>query len=81
MLLCAFLFLIGLIKSIPNIDLVPVTSKIAEESAKYRHSLGIPTIDSLILATFILNDCKEVYSTDKHFKKAEEQNLIKVRLI
>ena len=73
--------LIDLIKSIPNIELVPVTAKIAEESAKYRHSLGIPTADSLILTTFILQSCKEIVATDRHFEKADEQNLIKVKII
>ena len=73
--------LIDLIKSIPNIELVPVTAKIAEESAKYRHSLGIPTVDSLILTTFILQGCKEIVATDRHFEKADEQNLIKVKII
>ena len=73
--------LINLIKLIPNVELMPVTSKIAEESAKHRHSLGIPTVDSMILTTFILQGCKESVATDRHFKKAEEQNLIKVGLI
>jgi len=73
--------LINLLKSMPNIELVPVSAKIAEESAKYKRSLGIPTTDSLILTTFILQGCKEIISTDKHFKKAEEQNLIKVKLL
>ena len=70
-----------MIKLIPNVQLVPVTSEIAEESAKYRHSLGIPTIDSMILTTFILQGCKESVATDKHFEKAAEQNSIKVKLI
>ena len=73
--------LIDLLKSIPNVELVPVTVKIAEESAKYRHSLGIPTVDSLILATLILHGSKEIISTDPHFKKADEQKLVKVKLI
>lgn len=73
--------LINLIKLMPNIELVAVSAKIGEESAKYKYSLGIPTVDSLILTTFILQGCKEIISTDKHFKKAEEQRLIKVRLI
>jgi len=73
--------LVNLMKLMPNIELVPVSIKIAEESAKYRHSLGIPTIDSLILTTLILHGCKEIISTDPHFKKAEEQKLIKIKLI
>ena len=73
--------LINLMKLMPNVELVPVSIKIAEESAKYRHSLGIPTIDSLILTTLILHGCKEIISTDPHFKKAEEQKLVKVKLI
>jgi len=73
--------LINLVKLMPNVELVPVTAKIAEESAKYKHSLGIPTVDCLILTTFILKGCKEIITTDSQLKKAEEQNLIKVKLI
>ena len=68
-------------KLMPNVELVPVSVKIAEESAKYRHSLGIPTIDSLILTTLMIHGCKEIISTDPHFKKAEEQKLVKVKLL
>ena len=73
--------LVNLMKLMPNVELVPVSVKIAEESAKYRHSLGIPTIDSLILTTLMLHGCKEIISTDPHFKKAEEQKLVKVKLL
>jgi len=73
--------LVNLMKLMPNVELVPVSVKIAEESAKYRHSLGIPTIDSLILTTLMIHGCKEIISTDPHFKKAEEQKLVKVKLL
>ena len=70
-----------LLKIFPNIIIVSVSERIAELSAGYRYGLGIPTIDSLILTTFIFERCEKVISTDSHFLKANEQNLIEVEFI
>ncbi|OQX76169.1 MAG: hypothetical protein B6D64_10340 [Bacteroidetes bacterium 4484_276] len=70
--------LLTLLKIFPNIKLIPVSERIAELSAGYRYGLGIPTIDSLILTTFIYERCDKVISTDKHFLKAKKQNIIEV---
>ena len=73
--------ILTLLKLFPNINLIPVSERIAELSAGYRYSLGIPTIDSLILTTFIYEHCDKVISTDKHFLKANEQNIIEVEFL
>lgn len=73
--------ILTLLKIFPNIKLIPVSERIAELSAGYRYSLGIPTIDSLILTTFIYERCDRVVSTDKHFWKAKEQNIIDIDIL
>lgn len=73
--------ILTLLKLFPNIKLIPVSERIAELSASYRYSLGIPTIDSLILTTFIYERCDKVISTDKHFLEAKKQNIIEVELL
>lgn len=70
--------LIRLSKRLENVHLIPVTVEIAEASAGYRHGLGMPTIDSLILATFVLKGCTQVYTTDSHFDAAKKQKVIEV---
>jgi len=69
------------LKLFPNISLVPVSESIAEKSAGYRYGLGIPTVDSLILTTFVIEQCDKVISTDSHFLKAKEQNIIEVEYL
>ncbi len=73
--------ILSLLKLFPNIKLIPVSERTAELSAGYRYGLGIPTIDSLILTTFIYERCDKVISTDKHFLKANEQNIIEVEYL
>ena len=67
---------INVIKSLNNIAVVPVSLKIAELSAGYRHGLGLSTIDSLILATFIKNKCRKLYTNDSHFRIVKEQHIM-----
>jgi len=66
------------LKLFPNISMVPVSENIAEKSAGYRYGLGIPTVDSLILTSFVIEQCDSVISTDSDFLKAKEQNIIEV---
>jgi len=65
-------------KALGNIDFVPVTEDIAEKSAGYRHALNLSTIDSLVLATFVVQGCDQIITTDGDFKIAEEQKICKV---
>jgi predicted nucleic acid-binding protein len=68
--------LLALMRALGNIRFWSVTEEIAERSAGYRYGLGIPTIDSLILATFVSAECDLVLSSDEHFRKAAEQKII-----
>ena len=70
--------LIDVAKTLKNIALIPVSLKIAELSAGYRYGLGIPTIDSIVLATFKNKKCEKLYTTDSHFRIVKEQGIIEV---
>jgi hypothetical protein len=55
-----------LLKLFPDIVIIPVSERIPELSTGYRYGLGIPTIDSLILTTFIFERWDRIISTDSH---------------
>ncbi len=51
-------------------NVVPVEREVAEKAAGLKASIGIPYVDSLILATFVISRCKEIHTTDKnHFSR------------
>ncbi|MFQ6118834.1 MAG: type II toxin-antitoxin system VapC family toxin [Methanosarcinales archaeon] len=64
---------------IPTIIITDIDIEIAEKAGRYRHGLGIPTVDSIILATSVLKGCECIISQDKHFLKAKEQSIIEVK--
>ena len=47
-------------------NVVPVEREIVEKAAGLKASSGIPYVDSLILATFLISGCKEIHTTDKN---------------
>jgi predicted nucleic acid-binding protein len=47
-------------------------------AARFSHGLGIPAMDSLILACLVSNDCTEIYTTDAHLE-AYQSNKVRVR--
>ena len=60
-----------------EIILVDVTSEIAEEAGRQRLKFGVPTADSLIAATSIIENIKHVLTTDeRHFGKVRNLTLI-----
>jgi len=42
--------------------------EILSKAARLSHGLGIPAVDSLILASLVSVDCSEIYTTDSHFE-------------
>ncbi len=63
------------------VNLVPVSIEIAQLSARYRHGIGLPTVDSLILATCLDRKCNKLLSTDSDFRIVHEQGIIPVELL
>ncbi len=71
----------SLVYSSPWVRIVPVSIAIAEKSAGYRHGLELSTVDSIILATVVEENCDELLTTDRHFAVAESQDIVKVSLL
>ncbi len=64
-----------------SIEVVPASIKIAASSAQYRHGMGLPTVDSVILATFLDRQCDKMLSSDADFRVVEEQQVLPVELL
>jgi predicted nucleic acid-binding protein len=71
----------SLIYSSPWVHIVPVSISIAEKSAGYRHGLGLSTVDSIILATAVEENCGELLTTDRRVVAADSQGIVKVTLL
>ena len=57
-------------------NVVPVEREIVEKAAGLKASSGIPYVDSLILATFLISGCKEIHTTDKnHFSRVNTKGV------
>lgn len=67
--------------TVEHVHVVDVDQAIAERAAGYRHGLNLPTVDSVILATFVSQGCDLVLSTDGHFQLAGERGIIPVEML
>lgn len=65
-----------LIKTFPNIDLIPVNSDIAAKSAKIRSKYNIPTPDSIHLANALAANCSLFITNDSGLKKINDIDVI-----
>lgn len=53
-----------------------VDQEITEKAAGLKHGRGMPYVDSLILSTFMIAECKEIHTSDKnHFNNLREKGL------
>lgn len=60
-----------------EIVLLDVTQQIAEEAGRLRLKYGIPTSDSVIAATSVIENIKHVLTSDeRHFGKLKKLNLV-----
>jgi predicted nucleic acid-binding protein len=48
------------------------------QAARLSHGLGIPAVDSLILACLVSNDCTEIHTTDSHLE-TYQSNKVRIR--
>jgi len=58
-----------------------VSEAVADRAAGYRHGLGLPTVDSLILASFVEENCELVLSVDGYFRMAGERGVAQVSML
>jgi len=55
---------------------MPVDRPIVEKAASLKAGRGIPYIDSIVLATFMLTGCKEIHTTDRnHFAEIKNKGI------
>ena len=55
---------------------MPVDRPIVEKAAYLKAGRGIPYIDSIILATFMLAGCREIHTTDRsHFTEIKNKGI------
>jgi predicted nucleic acid-binding protein len=55
---------------------MPVDRPIVEKAASLKAGRGIPYIDSIILATFMLAGCREIHTTDRnHFAEIKNKDI------
>lgn len=64
-----------------SIEVVPASVEIATSSARYRHGMGLPTVDSIILPTFLRCQCEQMISTDQDFRIVDEQQVLPVEFL
>ena len=67
--------------AIDNIIMIPVSIAIAAQSARFRHGMGLPAVDSLLLSTFLHRRCELIISTDNHFRVVDQQKVLSVELL
>ena len=72
---------IDLVVETDSIQVVPVTVQIAAGSAQYRLSFGLPTVDSVILATFLEQGCEKMLSTDGDFHIVDKRKVLAVEFL
>lgn len=65
---------------VDNIDLasrvISVDRQIIEKAAALKAGRAIPYIDAIILATFMLNECRTIHTTDRnHFSEIKNKGI------
>lgn len=57
-------------------NVVDVNKQIAERAAALKSGRGIPYVDSIIIASFLENGCKEIHTKDRsHFEEVKNKGL------
>ncbi len=72
---------VALMQELSNITLAPVSVQIATNSARYRAGIGLATVDSIILATFLESGCQLALTTDSDFTIANDRNILAVEIL
>ena len=55
---------------------LPIDRAIIEKAASLKAGQDIPYVDSIIIASFMLNNCREFHTTDgKHFSKLKNKGI------
>lgn len=65
----------------PAVEVISVTADIAQRAAGYRHGMGLPSMDSLILATFVESNCDLMLTADHDFEVVGRSRIINVEFL
>jgi len=55
-------------------------TKILSLGANISHGTGIPAVDSLIIAGFVLKNVEKIYTTDSHFERYQKKGIQIIKL-
>jgi predicted nucleic acid-binding protein len=55
-------------------SVVRLDQEMLSEAARLSHGLGIPAVDSLILASLVSVDCSEIYTTGSHIEAYHDKS-------
>lgn len=69
------------LEALPNVEIAPVLLETATYSARLRTGMAVPTVDSIILATFLKTPCDLVVTTDPHLTQTSVKSLVNVELL
>lgn len=72
---------VDLLVGTEGIEVIPVSVQIAARSASYRHGMGLPTVDAVILTTFLERGCDKMLTTDTDFHVVDEQKVLAVEFL
>ena len=59
----------------------PLTVKTALKAGHLAHGTGIPGLDALILSSLLEAECKEIYTTDRHFELYKSKGVKIINLL
>jgi predicted nucleic acid-binding protein len=67
------------IANTPNIHLIDVNFDVIEEAARLKYSFGLPTLDSLIVASYRVKKCREIVTEDEDIINLAKKGLIGIK--
>ena len=71
--------LVRRIQDTPTIRLLDLTMEAINEALKLKNTYNTPTLDALIVGTYLANRCKKVLSQDAHFRELRDRNVISLK--
>ena len=57
------------------VNVMPINKETALDASHIGHGTGMPGLDALILSSFLVPDCTEIYTSDSHFELYHKKGL------
>ncbi len=68
-----------ILAGIKGVVLVDINLRVVEDAMKIKYSHGLPTIDSLIVACYRVNGCKEIITGDGDIVNLARKGIINIK--